>query len=184
MEIQILAVGRVKSGFKYTQTGVDEYIKRLKPYVKVSITEVADETMAPSVTSEQVLAREAIRIQAYMDKAGYTVALSERGEVMDSVQFAKRLGERLGLDCTGISLGKSGGGSGVNPLNGGMRNQASGPMMFMVGGALGLAPTVLNQADWVVSLSPMTYPHQLVRLILLEQLYRAFRILRNEPYHK
>ncbi len=183
MEIQILAVGRVKGGFKYSLVGVEEYIKRLRPYVTVKIIEIADEAVTPSKTSAQIMAQEAERILPYMEKAGYTVALSERGQSLDSVAFSEALGECLGL--VGLtSSGFKAGEKNVNPPNGGMRKKGSGPMMFVVGGALGLSSTILNRADWIVSLSPMTYPHQLVRLILMEQLYRAFRILRNEPYHK
>ncbi len=104
----------------------------------------------------------------YIQKATLAIALSERGEQLTSEQFSKAFFDRLG----------------ANPSNGGMTTPVSGPIIFIVGGPLGLSSSVLEQCHWTVSLSRMTFPHPLVRLILLEQLYRAFKIRRNEPYHK
>lgn len=176
-QIQLLCVGRLKGNFKYLQTGIDEYIKRLSPYAKVSVVEVADETIAPSITDEQVKDIEGDRLLAHMERSqargGLVVALSERGEAMDSESFSRRLMQRL-----------DGGDRGTNPPNGGIPLTSAGPMIVVVGGPLGLSQRVIDRANWVVSLSPMTFPHTMVRLILLEQLYRAFRIARNESYHK
>lgn len=169
MEIRIVAVGRMKGDFKYLQVGVDEYVKRMKPYARVSIVEVPDETVMASRTREQIMEKEAQRLLSHMDQAAYTIALSERGELMDSEALAETL---------------SGLWSMTNPPNGGIGDRGSGPMMFVVGGALGLSQTVLNRADRILSLSPLTFPHLMVRLILTEQLYRTFKILKNEPYHK
>ena len=173
MDIQFITVGKLKGGFKYIQPGIDDYLKRLRSYCKVEIIEVPDETITSTRPPEQVMAKEAERLQPYIDRAAVVVALSERGKAIDSEAFSRMLFDRLNLS------GKS-----TNPSNGGRLNPGSESMIFLVGGALGLAPSILNQADWILSLSPLTFPHPLVRLIFLEQLYRAFKIIRNEPYHK
>ncbi len=172
MHIQIVAVGKLKGGFSYLQAGMDDYIKRMKPYAKVSIVEVPDEPILPSVTPEQVMAREGERLLPYVRRAAYAIALSERGETYSSEQFSAAFFDRLQNH------------SRANPPNGGIANPEAAPIIFIVGGPLGLTPGILEQCQWTVSLSRMTFPHPLVRLILLEQLYRAFRIQRGEPYHK
>lgn len=168
MQIQIIAVGRMKTGFSYLTPGMDDYLKRLKAYASVSIVEVPDEPILPSKTPDQIMEREAQRILPYVSKASYAIALSERGDALDSTKFSAALFDRLGGDTS----------------NGGIPPTDSGPIIFIVGGPLGLHPVVLNKCQWTVSLSKMTFPHPLVRLILLEQLYRAFKIRRGEPYHK
>ena len=166
----LVAVGRIKGASAYLDAGIAEYLKRLKPHMHVTITDVAEELETPSVTREQVMTREAERILACLKPGARMIALSERGERVDSQTLSQRL---FGVSWTG-----------VNPPNGGMLSMASEPIIVVVGGPLGLSPKVLERADWVVSLSPMTFPHQMVRLIFLEQLYRALKIFRNEPYHK
>ncbi len=168
MQIQIVAVGKIKGASRYLQTGIDEYIKRLKPYADVVIKEVAEETAAPTRTEQQVLAAEGQRLLAHLAKGGYGIALSEWGESLTSEAFSREFFKR--------AMG--------NQPNGGTPPGGANPMIFIIGGANGLAPELLKQCPWQVSLSPMTFPHQMVRLVLLEQLYRAFKIFRNEPYHK
>ncbi len=168
MNIQIIVVGRMKGGFSYLQPGLDDYLKRLKAYANVSVIEVPDEAILPSRTDEQVMLGEARRILPYLEKAAYGIALSERGEQLTSEKFSAAFFERLG----------------ANPSNGGIPGNDTRPIIFIVGGPLGLHPSVLQACHWTVSLSKMTFPHPMVRLILLEQLYRAFKIRRGEPYHK
>lgn len=168
MQIQIIAVGRMKSGFSYLTPGIEDYLKRLKAYAPVSIVEVPDEPILPSKTSEQIMEKEAQRILPYMAKAAYSIALSERGDELNSEKFSAAFFNKLGGD----------------PSNGGIPGADSGPIIFIVGGPLGLHQTVLSKCQWTVSLSRMTFPHPMVRLILLEQLYRAFKIRKGEPYHK
>jgi 23S rRNA (pseudouridine1915-N3)-methyltransferase len=168
MQIQIITVGKMKSGFSYLQTGLDDYLQRLKPYAKVSVVEVPDEPILPSKTDAQIMDKEGERILPYLQRASFAIALSERGDQLTSEQFSKAFFERLGAD----------------PSNGGIPANEAGPIIFIVGGPLGLSSTVLRQCHWTVSLSRMTFPHPMVRLILLEQLYRAFKIRRGEPYHK
>lgn len=168
MQIQIIAVGKLKSGFNYLNPGIEDYLKRLKPFAKVSIVEVPDEPILPAVTAEQVMEKEGQRILPYIERSSYAIALSERGEALSSEKFARALFERTG----------------GNPPNGGHTIGDSRPIIVIVGGPLGLSSAVLEKCQWILSLSAMTFPHPMVRLILLEQLYRAFKIQRNEPYHK
>lgn len=168
MQIQIISVGKMKGGFSYLQAGIDDYLKRLKAYAPVSIVEVSDEPILPSKTSAQIMEREGERILPHIQRASYAIALSERGDQLSSELFSEVFFERLG----------------ANPTNGGMPTIEGGPIIFIVGGPLGLSSAVLQQCHWTVSLSKMTFPHPMVRLILLEQIYRAFKIRRGEPYHK
>lgn len=168
MHIQVLAVGKLKGGFAYLQPGIDDYIKRLKPYATVSLVEVPDEPIRPSVTEQQVMAREGQRLLPYIARAAYAMALSERGEQLSSQQFAAAWLDRVM----------------ANTPNGGTPNREGGPIIMIIGGPLGLHREVIQACHWTVSLSRMTFPHPMVRLILLEQVYRAFKIQRGEPYHK
>ncbi|MGE3329708.1 MAG: 23S rRNA (pseudouridine(1915)-N(3))-methyltransferase RlmH [Candidatus Melainabacteria bacterium] len=167
--VVVLAVGKFKQSNRYLAEGVETYLKRLKPYMKVSVVEVAEETLTPSRTVAQVMAAEGDRLLKYIP-AQYQeiIALSEHGSTLTSPAFSTRL---FGDD-------------GSNPSNGGVRSGAQNPIIFIVGGPYGLAPKVLAQSHWVCSLSPMTFPHPVVRLLLLEQLYRAVKIHRGEAYHK
>jgi len=168
MKIQVIAVGKLKGGFAYLVPGLDEYLKRLKPYADVSVIETPDEPIRPTKTAAQIMEGEAERIWPYFNRAAYRIALSERGKCYTSEAFSAALHARLD----------------GNPSNGGARYGDGTPIIFIVGGPLGLSDKLIQEADWVLSLSTMTFPHPMVRLILLEQLYRAFRIARNEPYHK
>ncbi len=168
MQIHLIAVGRMKTGFSYIQPGLDDYLKRLSAYADVSIVEVADELISASKTPDQVMQLEAQRLLPWIKRASFAVALSECGKQFTSEDFSATLFDRLAVD----------------PSNGGMPGTGGGPIIFIVGGALGLHTSVLDACHWTVSLSRMTFPHPLVRLIFLEQLYRAFKISRREPYHK
>lgn len=167
---QIVAVGKIKGASGYLQAGIDEFLKRLKPYARVGFTEVSEETPTPTVTKEQVLEREGERLLAHVKPGQKLLVLSEHGDRVSSKAFSQRL-------FGGVS-------GGANQPNGGTPPLAQDPIIVVVGGPLGLSPGVLERADWIVSLSPMTFPHQLVRLIFLEQVYRALKIFKKEPYHK
>jgi 23S rRNA (pseudouridine1915-N3)-methyltransferase len=155
----IVAVGKLKE--KYLKQGIDEYRKRLSAYAKVEIVEVADEK-APENLSEadmlRVKEKEGGRILAALKPDQHVVALAIEGEQWSSEQLAKKLD-------SWATYGKS-------------------SVAFVIGGSLGLSDTVMNRANEYLSFSKMTFPHQLMRLILLEQVYRGFRINRGEPYHK
>ncbi|MCD7864439.1 MAG: 23S rRNA (pseudouridine(1915)-N(3))-methyltransferase RlmH [Clostridiales bacterium] len=159
MNITIYTVGKIKENF-YRQA-VDEYAKRLNRYCKLKIIEVADEKTpdhaGPALTA-QIKDREGDRLMAKIRDGTYLIALAIDGIKLDSAAFSDRI-RLLGLH------GKS-------------------DIGFVIGGSLGLSDAVLKRADLSLSFSDMTFPHQLMRVILLEQIYRAYRIIANEPYHK
>lgn len=154
-----MTVGKVKE--KYFRDAIAEYAKRLSRYCKLEIIEVADEKTpdkASETEEEQIKQKEADRILKNMREDSYCIALVIEGKKMDSVSLARNI-ERLGLN------GKSN-------------------IVFVIGGSLGLHQSVLKRADEKLSFSDMTFPHQLMRVILLEQIYRSYRIINKEPYHK
>src|SRR4051794_37437585 len=159
VNISIITVGKLKE--KYLKMGIDEYLKRLSAYAKVEVIEVADEK-APEVLSElemvQVKQKEGERILARISQDTYVIALAIQGKLGSSEELADSL-DKL------APYGKS-------------------KIAFVIGGSLGLSEDVIKRSNEQLSFSRMTFPHQLMRLILVEQIYRAFRINRNEPYHK
>jgi 23S rRNA (pseudouridine1915-N3)-methyltransferase len=159
MHIQIIAVGKLKE--KYWTDGIAEYAKRLTPYTKLTITEVAEEK-APERMSEaeeqQVKQKEGERILAALKPDTYVIAMAIGGHMWTSEELADQI-DRLG------TYGKS-------------------HIAFLIGGSNGLSDDVLKRADAKLSFGRITFPHQLIRLVLVEQVYRAFRIIRGEPYHK
>ncbi|MEK3857508.1 23S rRNA (pseudouridine(1915)-N(3))-methyltransferase RlmH [Cytobacillus sp. FSL H8-0458] len=159
MNISIITVGKLKE--KYLKQGIDEYLKRLSAYAKMDIIEVPDEK-APEELSEtemvQVKQKEGERILAKIHPDAHVIALAIEGKMKSSEELADTL-DKL------ATYGKS-------------------KIAFVIGGSLGLSQEVLQRADEKLSFSKMTFPHQLMKLILLEQVYRAFRINRGEPYHK
>ena len=159
MRITICCVGKVKEKF-YCQA-IDEYSKRLSRYRKLEVKEVADEKTpdnASDTVNDIIKAKEGERLLSCIKDEAYVIALAIDGKMLDSVQLSQK------IDNLGIS-GKS-------------------DIVFVIGGSLGLDKRVLDRADFKLSFSPMTFPHQLMRVILLEQIYRSYRIMKNEPYHK
>lgn len=159
MHIQIAAVGKLKE--KYLVLGIAEYAKRLGPFVKLTLTEVADEkapeTMSPAEEAI-VREREGERLLAQLKPEAHVVALALDGELWSSEDLATQL-DKL------ATYGRS-------------------HVAFVIGGSTGLAPAVLKRAQQKLSFGRMTLPHQLMRLVLVEQVYRAVKINRGEPYHK
>lgn len=159
MNISIVTVGKLKE--KYLKQGIDEYLKRLGSYAKIEVIEVPDEK-APEELSDtemiQVKQKEGERILSKIGLDTYVIALAINGKLKSSEELAETL-DKLG------TYGKS-------------------KIAFVIGGSLGLSDEVLKRSDEQLSFSKMTFPHQLMRLILVEQVYRAFRINRGEPYHK
>lgn len=159
MNITIITVGKLKE--KYLKQGIDEYLKRLTAYAKVDIIELSDEK-APETLSDvemlQIKDKEGGRILSKINPDAYVIALAIEGKMKTSEELADTI-DKLG------TYGKS-------------------KITFIIGGSLGLGQEVMNRADEALSFSKMTFPHQLMRLILVEQVYRAFRIMRGEPYHK
>lgn len=159
MRITIICVGKIKE--KFYRDAIDEYAKRLSKYCKFEIIEVADEKTpdeASAVEEEQIKEKEAGRILAKIKPDSYVCTLEIAGKELSSVELADWM-EKSAIG------GKS-------------------QITFVIGGSLGLHSTVLNRSDFALSFSKMTFPHQLMRVILSEQIYRAFRIISNEPYHK
>lgn len=159
VHICIAAVGKLKE--TYLIAGVNEYKKRLSPYAKIEIIEVADEKTperASLLEEERIKEREGERLLAHIPDSAYVIALAIEGKMKSSEQFAAHLDELATYGQSNIA--------------------------FVIGGSLGLSRRVMARADEALSFSKMTFPHQLMRLILLEQIYRAFRINRGEPYHK
>lgn len=159
MKIRILCVGKIKE--KFMREALGEYSKRLSRYIKLEITEVVDEKTPDSASEKeenQIRDKEAERLLKQIRQEDYVIALAIDGKMYDSMAFSRKL-DRFGV------LGR-------------------GSVVFVIGGSLGLGEQVLERADESISFSKMTFPHQLMRVILLEQIYRGYRILRNEPYHK
>ena len=159
MNITLVTVGKIKE--KYFRDAIAEYEKRLSRYCKLDIVEVADEKTpdkASELVEEQIKEKEAERILKYIKEDAYCIALAIEGKKTDSVGMAKHL-EQLAL------TGKSN-------------------LVYVIGGSLGLHQKVLQRANEKLSFSDMTFPHQLMRVILLEQIYRCYRINNGEPYHK
>ncbi|MBR0230295.1 MAG: 23S rRNA (pseudouridine(1915)-N(3))-methyltransferase RlmH [Erysipelotrichaceae bacterium] len=152
--IQIVAVGKLKE--KATKELVEEYSKRLKAYTKLEITEVADETN--QMEEAKVLQLEGERILKAIKKDSYVVLLDLRGRELTSVEVSMKLNEIYTYHNSDIT--------------------------FVIGGSLGVSNEVRSRADYMWKLSDLTFPHNLVRVILLEQIYRAYKILNNEAYHK
>ncbi|MGN0379439.1 MAG: 23S rRNA (pseudouridine(1915)-N(3))-methyltransferase RlmH [Butyrivibrio sp.] len=159
MKISIICVGKIKE--KYFSSAVEEYVKRLSRYCKLQIVELADEKTpegCPAAIEEQIKAKEGARILDSLKGDEYVISLAIKGKKTDSEGFAGMI-EKLCVD--GVSH-----------------------IAFVIGGSLGLDKKVLDRSDFLLSFSDMTFPHQLMRVVLLEQIYRGFRIINNEPYHK
>ena len=159
MKITLLTVGKIKE--KFFQDAISEYSKRLSRYCKLNIIEVPDEKTpdkASETVEEQIKEKEGQRILAKLSEDAYTIVLAIDGKSLDSVELAEKI-QTLGVNGTSH-------------------------IQFIIGGSLGLHDSVLKRADFKLSFSRMTFPHQLMRVILLEQIYRSYRIISGEPYHK
>lgn len=159
MNIGIIGVGKIKE--KYLRDGIEEYKKRLSRYCSIELIEIPDEK-APETLSEkegeQVKIKEGQGILKHIKEGTYVIALDIKGKNLSSEEFSNTLKD---LALTGKSS-----------------------IAFIIGGSLGISKEVLQRADYSLSFSKMTFPHQLMRMILLEQIYRGFKIIKGEPYHK
>ena len=159
MKISIVCVGRLKE--KYWTAAVDEYSKRLGKYIKLEITELPDEKAPESMSvaqERQVKEKEGERILKAIKDAAFVVTLEIEGKQLTSVELAGFISEKMTRGVSHIA--------------------------FVIGGSLGLSDEVIKKSDYHLSFSKMTFPHQLMRVVLLEQIYRACRINAGEPYHK
>lgn len=159
MKVTIVAVGRIKEAFY--KDAVAEYAKRLSAYCTLKIEEAADERTKENMSEAEtkaLLAKEAERILKLIPEGAYVAALCIDGKMRDSVQMADWLSQ---LTLRGVSH-----------------------IVFIIGGSVGLSEEVVRRAQEKISFSKLTFPHQLMRVIFLEQLYRWFKIAKGEPYHK
>ena len=159
MVVRVVCVGRLKERF-YEQAAA-EFLKRLSRYATVELIETADEKAPENLSDaqrEQVKLEEGRRILSKLDKSDFVVALAIEGKALSSPELSTCLQ--------------------------GWMNEGRGKFSFVIGGSLGLSAEVLSHADYSLSFGKMTFSHQLFRVMLLEQLYRAFKIMNNEPYHK
>lgn len=159
MKITVITVGKIKE--KYLRDAIAEYTKRLGKYCKLEIIEVADEKtpdQASAVVEESIRQKEGERILKFVRDDSYVITLEIQGRMLTSEELADK------IDTLGIQ--------GVSHIT------------FIIGGSIGLGEEVMRRSDYALSFSKMTFPHQLMRVILLEQIYRSYRIIHGEPYHK
>ena len=159
MKIDIICVGKLKE--KYLVAAIDEYSKRLSRYCKLSIIELSDEKTPDNASAKeelQIKEKEGEKILAQIKDGAYVVALALDGKMISSEELAGFMTERS------------------------VRGDSH--LVFLIGGSLGLSDNVLARANYKLCFSKMTFPHQLFRVMLLEQIYRGYRINNNEPYHK
>lgn len=159
MKITLITVGKIKE--KFYKDAILEYCKRLSRYCNLNIIEVADEKTpdkASETLEKQIKKKEGERILSKLSQEAYTIVLAIDGKNLDSIELAEKI-QQLGVH--GISH-----------------------IEFIIGGSLGLDDEVMKRADFKLSFSRLTFPHQLMRVILLEQIYRSYRIISGEPYHK
>ena len=159
MKITILTVGKIKE--KYLKDAIAEYAKRLSRYCKLQIVEVEDEKTpdgASAAMEDQIKEKEAARLSKCLDEEAFLITLEIQGKMLDSESFSKTM-EQICL-------------------------RGKNHIQFVIGGSSGLHTSITERSDLALSFSKMTFPHQLMRVILLEQVYRSFRIQNNEPYHK
>ena len=159
MKITVLCVGKVKE--KFYRDAIDEFSKRLSRYCKLEIVEVNDEKTEEQASETEirlVKEKEGERLLKNIKDEAYVITLCIDGKQLDSEELSEKM-EKLGI-------------------------QGMSHIYFIIGGSLGLADAVIKRADYKLSFSKMTFPHQLMRVILLEQIYRGYRIMNHEPYHK
>lgn len=159
MKITILTVGKVKE--KFYRQAIEEFEKRLSRYCKLDIIEVNDEKTPDNASEKEefiIKEKEGERLLRYIKDTDYVCALAIDGKQLDSIELSEKINQ-LGINGTSS-------------------------IIFVIGGSLGLDERILKRADYKLSFSKMTFPHQLMRVILLEQIYRSFRIMNGEPYHK
>ncbi len=159
MKITILTVGKIKE--KYFTAAIAEYTKRLSRYCKLEVIEVADEKTPDNASEHEenlIRAKEGDRLKKYIKIGAYIISLAIQGKQTTSEGIAEKI-HNLGL-------------------------KGESHIIFIIGGSIGIDQNILNNSDELLSFSKMTFPHQLMRVVLLEQIYRAYRIINGEPYHK
>ncbi len=156
MKIKIIALGKIKE--KFLKEGIDEFLKRLTPYASVEIIELTPVEIKDENLTQKALEQEAEKILSHIKKESYVITMEILGKQLSSEDFASKINE---ISIAGTS-----------------------ELVFVIGSSCGLSPTVSKRANFKLSFSKMTFLHQFARLILVEQIYRAFKILKGETYHK
>ena len=156
MKIKIIALGKIKE--KFLKDGIDEFLKRLTPYTTVEIVELQPVEIKDENLTKKALDQEGEKILANIKPNSYVITLEILGKQLSSEDFANKINE--------------------------ITNEGIGELVFVIGSSCGLAPEVSQRANFKLSISKMTFLHQFARLLLIEQIYRAFKILKNETYHK
>ena len=156
MKIKIIALGKIKE--KFLKDGIDEFLKRLTPYASIEIVELTPIEIRDENLTQKALEQEGEKILANIKNDSFVITMEILGKQLSSEDFAQKINE--------VSM------SGINEL------------VFIIGSSCGLSPIVSNRANFKLSFSKMTFLHQFARLLLVEQIYRAFKILKGETYHK
>lgn len=156
MKIKIIALGKIKE--KFLKDGIEEFLKRLVPYASVEMVELSAIEIKDENLTEKILEAEGEKILSHIKPLSYVITLEIQGKMLSSQEFAQKI-ETL-------------------------TNEGTQEIVFVIGSSCGIAKTVSQRADFKLSMSKMTFLHQFARLILVEQIYRAFKIIKGETYHK
>ena len=156
MKIKIIALGKIKE--KFVKDGIEEFLKRLVPYASVEMVELSPIEIKDENLTEKILEAEGEKILSHIKPLSYVITLEIQGKLLSSQEFAQKI-ETL-------------------------TNEGTQEIVFVIGSSCGIAKTVSQRADFKLSMSKMTFLHQFARLILVEQIYRAFKIIKGETYHK
>lgn len=156
MKIKIIALGKIKE--KFLKDGIDEFLKRLTPYAAVEITELSPIEIKDEHLTEKVLEEEAEKILSHIKPQSFVITMEIQGKQLSSEEFAKKIQE--------------------------LTNNGLSEIIFVIGSSCGIGKSVSDRANFKMSMSKMTFLHQFARLILVEQIYRAFKIIKGETYHK
>lgn len=156
MKIKIIALGKIKE--KFLKEGIDEFLKRLTPYAAVEITELSPIEIKDEHLTEKVLEEEAEKILSHIKPQSYVITMEIKGRQLSSEEFAEKIQE--------------------------LTNDGLSEIVFVIGSSCGIGKSVSERANFKMSMSKMTFLHQFARLILVEQIYRAFKIIKGEIYHK
>jgi 23S rRNA (pseudouridine1915-N3)-methyltransferase len=156
MNIKIIALGRIKE--KFLKDGIDEFMKRLTPYASIEIVEIPALEIKDEHLTQKILQQEGDKILSYIKPQSYVITMEINGKMLSSEEFADKINE--------------------------LTNDGIGEIIFVIGSSCGISSTVSNRANFKLSMSKMTFLHQFARLILVEQIYRAFKIIKGETYHK
>lgn len=156
MNIKIIALGKIKE--KFLKDGIDEFLKRLSPYASVEVVELSPIEIKDENLTSKVLEQEGEKILSHIKPQSYVITLEINGKMLSSEGLAEKINE--------------------------LTNEGISELVFVIGSSCGLSPIVSNRANFKLSMSKMTFLHKFARLLIVEQIYRAFKIIKGETYHK